>query len=181
MAVGNVTDNGAPPTWPERLIALIGRTMAWLTVLMVLLTFGIVLLRYGFNLGWVGLQESVTYLHAAIFMLTAAWALQTDDHVRVDIFYRGFTPRHKAVVNVLGSLFLLLPFCLLLLTYGWPYVETAWRVREGSREAGGLPLVYLLKSLILVLPLLLVVQAGNGAVRAVRDLRRPLARGGPMA
>lgn len=181
MAVGIEMDSGVPSTWPERLIALIGRTMAWFTVLMVLLTFGIVMLRYGFNLGWIGLQESVTYLHAAIFMLTAAWALQTDDHVRVDIFYRDLRPRHKAVVNLLGSVLLLVPFCLLLLTYGWPYVETAWAVREGSREAGGLPLVYLLKTLILVLPLLLLVQAGNGAVRALRTLRRPLACSEPRA
>ena len=68
-----------------RLVELAGRTVAWLTLAMTLLTFGVVVLRYGFNQGWIWLQESVTYLHAAVFMVAAAWALQTDDHVRVDM------------------------------------------------------------------------------------------------
>ena len=175
MAVGIDTQPVAPATWPERLIAIIGQTTAWLTVLMVLLTFSIVVLRYGFNLGWIWLQEVVIYLHATVFMLTAAWALHTDDHVRVDIFYRGRTPRHQAVVNLLGTVLLLVPFCVFLLIHAWSYVDIAWRVREGSREAGGLPLVYLLKTLILVLPVLLLIQAGNMVAATVRTLRRPAA------
>ena len=77
-------------------------SVSWLTLAMVVLTFAIVVLRYGFNQGWIWLQESVTYLHAMVFMVAAAWAFQTDDHVRVDIFYRDRSPRYKAWVNLLG-------------------------------------------------------------------------------
>lgn len=137
----------------------IGQAVAWLTLLMVILTFSIVVFRYGVNQGWIWLQESVTYMHAAVFMLAAAWAFQADEHVRVDIFYRGKSTRHKAWVNLVGTLIFLVPFCLFLLIIGWNYVAAAWSAMEGSREAGGLPLVYVLKSLILALPLLLLIQS----------------------
>ncbi len=138
---------------------------------MVLLTCVIVLLRYGFNLGWIWLQESVTYLHAAVFMLAAAWTLQVDGHVRVDIFYREAAPARKALVNLFGSLLLLLPFCLFLLIIGWDYVAASWRLLEGSREAGGVPAVYLLKTLILLLPALLLMQSACLIRDSLRKLR----------
>ena len=137
----------------------VGRTVSWLTLLMVVLTFGIVILRYGMNEGWIWLQESVTYLHALVFMTAVAWAFQTDDHVRVDIFYRNRSPRYKAWVNLLGTLLFLVPFSIFLIVIGWDYVAASWATTEGSREAGGLPLVYLLKSLILVMPALLLIQS----------------------
>lgn len=143
----------------ENVVSRSGRAVAWLTIAMVLLTFAIVLMRYGFNLGWIWLQESVSYLHAAVFMVAAAWALQEDAHVRVDVFYRNASPRRQAWVNLLGTLLLLMPVCIFLLVTGWDYVIRSWQVLEGSREAGGLPLVFLLKTLILVLPGLLMIQA----------------------
>jgi TRAP-type mannitol/chloroaromatic compound transport system permease small subunit len=153
-------------------IAWTGRTVAWLSFAMVLLSFAVVVLRYGFNLGWIWMQETVTYLHATVFMIAAAWALQTDDHVRVDIFYRDMPPRRQALVNLAGTLLFLVPVCVFLLVRGWPYVASAWSIREASSEASGLPWVYLLKSLILLMPALLLVQAGSGLAGAVRTLRR---------
>jgi TRAP-type mannitol/chloroaromatic compound transport system permease small subunit len=153
---------GSPDSATGRLaqfVAFTGKSVAWLTLLMVLLTFLIVVLRYGFNLGWIWLQESVTYLHAVVFIMAAAWALQTDDHVRVDIYYRDRSPRQKAVVNLIGTLIFLLPFCVFVLFISWNYVAVSWAGREGSREAGGLALVYLQKSLILLLPAMLSLQA----------------------
>lgn len=151
------------PAEPARLAAVTvrqaGRAVAWLTLVMTLLTFGIVVLRYGFNQGWIWLQESVTYLHAMVFMVAAAWAFQTDDHVRVDIFYRARSPRYRDIVNLVGTLLFLVPFSLFLLLIGWDYVAASWSTHEASREAGGLPLVWLLKSLILVLPALLLLQS----------------------
>ncbi len=140
-------------------IGWVGRFVSWLTLLMVLLTFAIVLLRYGMNQGWIWLQECVTYLHALVFMTAAAWTFQTDEHVRVDIFYRERSERHKAWVNLLGTAIFLLPFCIFLFVIAWDYVAASWAVMEGSREAGGLPLVYLLKSLILLMPALLLIQS----------------------
>ena len=149
-----------------------GRGISWLTLAMVLLTFGIVVLRYGFNQGWIWLQESVTYLHAMVFMVAAAWAYQTDDHVRVDIFYRGNSPRYKNWVNLLGTVFFLVPFSVFLLVIGWDYVAASWSTMESSREAGGLPLVFLLKSLILILPALLLLQSWSTARLCISALRR---------
>jgi TRAP-type mannitol/chloroaromatic compound transport system permease small subunit len=154
-----------PPSGPanlialRKLIAISGKSIAWLTVMMVLLTFTIVILRYGFNLGWIWLQESLTYIHVAVFSIAAAWTLQLDGHVRVDIFYAGMSSKNRARVDLLGSLFFLAPFCIFILVIAWPYVINSWGLLESSREAGGLPLVYLLKSLILVMPALLLGQA----------------------
>ena len=152
-------------------IALCGKSVAWLTVVMVLLTFTIVVLRYGFNLGWIWLQESLTYLHVAVFTIVAAWTLQQDGHVRVDIFYAEMPERKRALVDLLGSLVFLIPFCIFVLVIAWPYVANSWKLLESSREAGGLPLVFLLKSLIMVLPALLLAQAFINMTDAWKTLR----------
>jgi TRAP-type mannitol/chloroaromatic compound transport system permease small subunit len=155
-------------------IATVGKTVAWLTFVMVLLTFFIVVMRYGFNLGWIWLQESVSYLHAMVFMLAAAWTLQTDDHVRVDIFYRKRSERQQAMINLLGTLVFLVPVCLFMLSISWDYVATSWAGREGSREAGGLEFVYLQKSLILLLPALLLLQGFETIRSSIKTLQQPV-------
>jgi TRAP-type mannitol/chloroaromatic compound transport system permease small subunit len=136
----------------------VGRVVAWLALAMVLVTFLVVVLRYGFDAGSIALQESVTYMHAMLFMLGAAYTLQLNGHVRVDIFYQRFGPRGRAWVDLLGTLFLLIPVCLYILTSSWGYVTESWAVNEGSREAGGLPYVYWLKTLLVAMPLLLLLQ-----------------------
>jgi len=163
--------SGANTGLTARVIRWLGQTVAWLTLVMTLLTFGVVVLRYGFNLGWIWLQESVTYLHAVIFMVAAAWAFQTDDHVRVDIFYRARSDRYRFAVNLAGTLLFVLPFSAFLLIIGWDYVAASWATHEASREAGGLPLVWLLKSLILVLPALLLLQSWSTVKSCIRGLR----------
>jgi TRAP-type mannitol/chloroaromatic compound transport system permease small subunit len=152
-------------------IAWCGKSIAWLTVVMVLLTFTIVVLRYGFNLGWIWLQESVRYLHVAVFTVVAAWTLQQDGHVRVDIFYADMPPKKRALVDLGGTLLFLVPFCIFILVISWPYVSNSWKLLESSREAGGLPLVFLLKTLILVMPALLLGQAFINATDALKTLR----------
>lgn len=158
----------------ERIAAVIdalsewtGRLIAWLTLAMVLVTFTVVVLRYAFNLGWIALQESITYLHALVFMLGAAYTLRHDGHVRVDIFYRRLSPRGQAWIDLLGSLLLLLPVCAFILWISWDYVAVSWSLREGSRDAGGLPLVYLLKSVIPLMALLLLFQGLGQALRSL--------------
>jgi TRAP-type mannitol/chloroaromatic compound transport system permease small subunit len=153
------------------LVSWVGRSVSWLLPLMILLTFSIVVLRYGMNLGWIWLQELVVYFHSAVFLLAAAWAFQADEHVRVDIFYRDKSPRHKAWVNLLGTLVFVVPFSIYLFWVGWGYVLASWEVFEGSREAGGLNFVYVLKSLMLLLPVLLLLQSIGTALRCVRVLR----------
>ena len=125
---------------------------------MVVLTFVIVVLRYGFNIGSIALQESVTYLHAMVFLLGAAYTLRRDEHVRVDIFYQRFSERRKALVDVAGTLLFLIPCCFYIFWVSLDYVEASWSIYEGSREAGGLPAVFLLKSLIPLTAALLGLQ-----------------------
>lgn len=135
-----------------------GRAVAWLTLLMVIVTFTVVILRYGFNLGSIAMQESIIYLHALNFMLGSAFTLKHDAHVRVDIFYQKMGQRGQAWVDLLGTLVLLLPVCGFIFWSSWDYVADAWAVREASGEAGGLPFVYLLKSILLLMPALLSIQ-----------------------
>jgi TRAP-type mannitol/chloroaromatic compound transport system permease small subunit len=156
----------------RRVVEKSGQAVAWLTLLMVLLTFSIVILRYGFNLGWIWLQEIVIYFHVAVFTIAAAWTLQKDGHVRVDIFYTDMPEKKRALVDLLGTVLFLIPFCLFVLIISWPYVADSWQLLESSREAGGLPLVFVLKSLILVLPALLLGQAVIGSIDAWKTLRR---------
>jgi len=144
-----------------------GRLIAWLTLAMVLVTCAVVVLRYAFNLGWIALQETITYLHTLVFMLGAAYTLRHDGHVRVDIFYRRLTPRGQAWVDLLGAVLLLLPVCVFILWISWEYVAASWSLHEGSRDAGGLPLVFLLKSVIPAMALLLLLQ---GIAQMLRSL-----------
>lgn len=153
-------------------IAMCGKAVAWLTVLMVLLTFAIVILRYGFNLGWIWVQESLTYLHVMVFTIAAAWTLQQDGHVRVDIFYASMTEPRRALVDLLGSVLFLVPFCIFVWVISWSYVGNSWKILETSGEAGGLPWIFILKSLILVMPALLLGQAFLNMMDAWKTLRK---------
>ena len=135
-----------------------GRSIAWLTLLMVLVTFVVVVMRYVFNIGNIQLQESVIYMHSFVFLLGAGYTLKHDGHVRVDIFYRPMGERGKAVINILGTLLLLLPVSLFILWISWEYVMFSWDTLEGSQEAGGIEALYILKTSLIVMPLLMILQ-----------------------
>jgi len=146
--------------------ARFGQACAWLTLFLVIGTAIVVVLRYGFGIGATALQEAVLYAHALVFMGAAAWVLQRNGHVRVDIFYQRFTPRHQALVEVLGTLLFLLPVCLFLGWASWDYVANSWATLEGSSESGGLKFVYLQKSIILVLVICLMLQGVSEIIKA---------------
>lgn len=137
---------------------------------MVAITFSVVVLRYVFDIGWIALQESITYLHAMVFLMGAAYTMQHEAHVRVDIFYSRFSQQTRAWIDLCGALFLLLPFLFFLCWVSWEYVASSWGVMESSREAGGLPGVYLLKSLMLVMVGLLILQATHQIIRALQKI-----------
>jgi TRAP-type mannitol/chloroaromatic compound transport system permease small subunit len=149
-----------------------GRTIAWLTLPMVFVTFVIVVLRYAFDLGWIWMQESVVWLHAVVFMLASAYTLSKDEHVRVDILYRDMSHVLKAWVNLLGAVLFLIPVSVFLIVASWEYVSVSWSIQEGSREAGGLPypFVPLLKSVIPVSFALVVLQGLADAISSALTL-----------
>ena len=116
-------------------------------------------MRYGLDMGSVFLQDVVLYLHGGLFLLGAAFALKRGAHVRVDIFYRNFSTSKKAIVDLLGNLIFLQPICWTILLYSWGYVEFSWRIMEVSPEPDGLPFVYVQKSLLIVVAILLALQS----------------------
>lgn len=161
--------------WADRLDQLAagaGRLLGWFTLAMVLLQSAVVILRYGFNGGSVALQDSVVYLHGAAFMLGLAYALQTDAHVRVDVFYRRMGARGQAWVNAVGTLLFLLPLCAFILLGSWQFAAASWAVRETSASADGLAGVYLLKSLIPLAATTLALQGIAQLGRALNTLMR---------
>lgn len=150
----------------DKFTDLLGKIISWLTVVMLLNVLIVVVARYFLGFGSIALQESVTYLHCAVFMLGLSYTLKHDGHVRVDILYRNYSNKNKAMVNFLGGLFFLVPLTILLFVTSWDYVLASWSIRETSAENNGLPFVYLLKSLMLVMPLTLLIQ---GLVEILRN------------
>jgi TRAP-type mannitol/chloroaromatic compound transport system permease small subunit len=136
-----------------------GKICSWFVALMVLVTCLVVVMRYGLDMGSVFLQDVVLYLHGGLFLLGAAFALKRGAHVRVDIFYRNFSTSKKAIVDLLGNLIFLQPICWTILLYSWGYVEFSWRIMEVSPEPDGLPFVYVQKSLLIVVAILLALQS----------------------
>ena len=143
-----------------RINNVIGKLVSWFTLAMVIVTFAVVILRYWFDFGWIWLQESVTWMHAAVFMLAAAYTLEHEGHVRVDIFYRNMSPRRKAIVDAVGTIVFLIPLTVFLLWTSYDYVATSWNLREVSVEAGGLayPMPSIMKSFIPITAVLLLIQ-----------------------
>lgn len=151
----------------------IGRALSWLTLVLVLLVFGLVAARYAFAIGSVAAQEAALWLHSIVFLLGAAFTLKRDAHVRVDLVYQRLSPRGKAAADLVGTCVLLLPFCVFLCWISLDYVGMAWSLRESSREPGGLPGVYLLKTAIPVAAVLLGLQGVAQAANAWRRWRAP--------
>lgn len=152
----------------DAIVAAIGTGVAWLLVPMVVGQFALVLLRYVFGLGSIMSQEAVIFGHGTIFMVIAAFVMQKDEHVRVDIWYSRLGLRSRAKVDAFGLAVFVLPLCVLILIVGWPYVASSWAILEGSRETSGLPLVFVHKTMVLVF-------AGLLALQAVAELIRKLA------
>ena len=157
----------------DRVTKAVGRSIAWLALVMVLGQFALVVLRYVVGIGSIAAQEAVIWAHGALFLLAAPYAFAVDAHVRVDIFYRTAGPRRRAVTDLAAALLLLLPVSSVILWAAWPYAMASWATLEGSRETSGLPGVYLQKTMILLFAALLFLQ---GLALAARNALRLAAR-----
>jgi len=156
----------------DKLNRLIGHLVAWLVILMVIGTLYNVIVRYFFNDFSIPLDEGVNNANSIVFLLSVPMMLYLDKHVRVDVFYSRISVRSQALVDLLGTLFFLLPFCSFLLYYSWDFVASSWKVREASAQVGGLPGLYLVKSLIILLAILLLLQGLSMLVHKIRVLKR---------
>ncbi|MBF0169869.1 MAG: TRAP transporter small permease subunit [Nitrospinae bacterium] len=145
-----------------------GRAVAWLALALTALTVYDVVARYAFQSGSVALQEAEWHIFAVLFLLAAAYTLKHDAHVRVDILYGRLGPRGKGIVDLLGTLLLLLPFCLLMIGTSWEFVSLSWEMGESSSDPGGLPYRWLLKGMI---PLGFLLVALQGVAQAIHALR----------
>jgi TRAP-type mannitol/chloroaromatic compound transport system permease small subunit len=169
--------------WIDTLNEHVGRVVSLLALLMVLVQFIVVLQRYVFGIGSIWMQESIVYMHGFLFMLVAGYTLLHNGHVRVDVFYRTMSPRAKAWVDLLGTIFLIWPLCYLIFIVSLPYVEASWAVREGSRETSGIQGVFILKSVILAFVVLLALQSLSLLIHALRILsgaEKPVEEASPL-
>ena len=136
-----------------------GYLCAFLVVLMTVNVFIVVFLRYLFGISFIWLQETYVWMHAYIFMAGAGFTYLNDAHVRIDIIYRSSSKVYKAIVDLDGNIFLLMPFLYIIWSYSFPFVYKSFQINEVSREAGGLPMLFLLKAAILIFAFLLFIQA----------------------
>ena len=157
----------------DRISTASGRAAAWLTLVMVIVTFIVVVMRYVFDAGLIWVQESVVWMHAVVFMLGAAYTLRDEEHVRVDIFYRAMGERRRAWVDLIGVFIFLMPLCLFLAWTSFDFVTTSWSIREASRESGGLPypLIPMLKSVLLLMPVAVALQGFSLLLNSLKTLR----------
>ena len=146
----------------------IGRVGSWCSLLMVMAMLLVVILRYGFQVGSISLQESITYLNCFIFCSGVAYALKEGAHVRVDVLYSKLSSKSKALVDLLGTLFFLGLTAGFILWTSWDYVSVSWRIREGSAESSGLPYVYVLKTSIVIIPIMLLIQGLSEFLKAYK-------------
>lgn len=136
----------------------VGRSVAWLTLGCVLTCFAVVVLRYGFDLGFPWMQELYVWQHAAVFMAGAGYTLLHRGHVNVDVLYGQASERGRAWIDIIGTLVFLFPWLAVVAVTSAPFLLTSWRIQEASGTANGMPAVYLLKSLLWVFCALLFVQ-----------------------
>jgi TRAP-type mannitol/chloroaromatic compound transport system permease small subunit len=158
--------------WINQLNYRVGQMISWLTLLLVALVISVVLSRYFLGIGSIAIQESVSYVHAIIFMLGLAYTLQRGGHVRVDIFYREFSARRKALIDLLGAALFLLPFCVFILFSSWDYVMASWSIKETSSETGGIAAVYLLKTLMIIMPATLALQGIAQIIESIMVVKK---------
>ena len=154
----------------DRLNDLTGRLVSWITLLMVIVTCAVVLARYVFGVGSIALQESVMYMHGIVFMLGIAFTLKEQGHVRVDVLHEKFSRRTRTLIDIAGTVLFLLPVSIIILLTSLDYVSFSWSLRESSAQPGGLPGVFLVKTLIPVMAALLALQGIAEILRGIVSL-----------
>ena len=146
---------------------VLGEVFSWLALACVLVCFTVVVQRYFFHVSHLWMQDLYIWVNGAMFTGVAGFALLRQDHVRVDILYRPAGTRTKAIADLIGVIFFLLPFMYVVWTYGWPFVIRSWRLYEGSSNVGGMPGLFILKTFILLFAASVALQGLAMAARSV--------------
>ena len=154
----------------DKVNTFIGNLCAIFAFSMVIVVFTVVVLRYGFNIGFIWMQEVYVWLHSFVFMLGAGFTYLANEHVRIDVFYRDASKKYKATVDLIGNVVLLLPFLYIIWKYSYPFVYRSFLMNEVSREAGGMPALYILKSAILWFCLVLFLQVISNICKSLLTL-----------
>jgi TRAP-type mannitol/chloroaromatic compound transport system permease small subunit len=160
-----------------------GRALSWLMLVMVLVVFSDVVLRYALNVTSVFTQELEWYLFAITYLLGAGYVMLYDEHVRVDIVYSRLSPRRKARLDFILLFVFFFPSCFLIMYTTWPFFRNAYRVLEGSPDPGGIPARWALKAVIIIAFAILAIQGFSQAVKSyyvARGWEEPARRGGPL-
>ena len=147
--------------------SIIGRTFSWLALATVITCFWVVVQRYLFSTTHLWMQDLYVWLGGALFMAVGGFALMRDDHVRVDIFYRPAPVRRKALLDLIGVILFLGPYCVIAWIYSYPYVRRSWVLLEPSPNPGGMPGLFVLKTFILVFIVLVGLQGVAMAFRSI--------------
>lgn len=158
--------------WIDKLIARIGQAVSWLNVILIGLICMDVLFRYFFSFSKNWILELEWHLFAVIFLLGSAYALQAEKHVRVDVFYQKFSKLTQSWINLIGTVIFLIPWCYLVITTSYKFVNNSWYIREGSPQPGGLPARYVIKGMILVGFVLLALQGLSLLVKYFNEVKR---------
>lgn len=151
----------------EAIVSFFGKIFSWIWVPLMLLVVGNVVLRYVMGTNIIALEELQWHLYAVGFMIGLSFCFLRDGHVRVDVFAEHFQPRTRAAIEVLGILLFFLPFCYFILSYAWPFVERSYQIGEVSAAPGGLPMRWLIKSVIIYAFVLLAMAGLARLLRAV--------------
>lgn len=146
-----------------------GRAISYLVIFLVILVGYDVSMRYLFQSGSIGIQELEWHLFSILFLIGAAYTLKHDEHVRLDVLYRSqfLNDKHRALIDAFGSLFILLPFCILIVISAWPFISQAYIYNEASPDPGGLPARWLIKSMIPLGFILLILQGIAESIKKI--------------
>ena len=142
----------------DKVIEVSGRVSSLLIILLIALVSISVFLRYLFSVGFVWLQDLYIWTHSLFILLGIGYTLKKDEHVRIDILYRGLSKKMKKKINIMGYLLFCIPFAYCLTTSGFDYFLRSYLLSENSKETGGLPNIYILKFFIFLLGLIFILE-----------------------
>ena len=149
----------------------IGNFLSYVLFLMVILIVTSILLRFIFNIGNIAIQELIMYLHALLFMFGISYAYKEDSHVKIDILSNNISPKNSQILSIIGFIFFVMPFAIFLIYISTNMTMSSWSILEGSSEAGGLDLVFVLKTIIPLTGILILLQGISKLLKNIESLK----------